>query len=322
MYLKCYRKRIVEIVFYFFSGGLTQRNTSGNFKTRDSHLTAISSENRKKINTVTCLSNLGDSQNSLTTQKKDKLDTQILQNLYRIHESNNWETQSLSQKEQNSVFSPDLFPHDTTIIDQNKKDNVKNGNADKATLISDEILKNVTPHSSQSNSVTGNNSDFMFRNAAFLRNFGNSHNNEKNLRTKPDNIQTDTCDELYSSQTNDCFTQTNYEEEYCFSQHNDTLNQTQNSALTNLNTTKNSTKKSRKTFNLTEDCILYEDNLLKELLEEKPNIKKTYNKNKLKRKISEESDDVLAKTYIKRYSELFDFIIIIMYDWLEYMHFL
>lgn len=252
---------------------------------------------------ATCSSNLGDSQNSLTVQKKDKLDTQILQNLYRIHESNNWETQSLSQKEKNSVFSPDLFPQDTTI-DQNKKGNVKSGNGNKARLITDEIIKNPTPHSSQSNCARGNNSDFMFRNAAFLRNFGN------NLRTKPDNIQTDTCEELHSSHAKDCYTQTNYEDEEdsCFNQNNETLNQTQSSTLTNLNTTKNTIRQSRKTFNITKDCILYEDNLLKELLEEKTNIKKTYNKNKLKRKISEESDDVLAKTYIKRYSKLLEFI--------------
>lgn len=54
------------------------------------------------------------------------------------------------------------------------------------------------------------------------------------------------------------------------------------------------------TVNLAPTSILYEDNLLKQLLDEKSNIIKSYNNRKSKYQQLENQDGIIAKTYIKK----------------------
>ncbi|KAH1014319.1 hypothetical protein HUJ04_003173 [Dendroctonus ponderosae] len=237
------------------------------------------------------------------------LDNETLTTLNRIHESNKWKVNSGAVSTthiSDNMRIPNLISKNASKplrkLDEIESDNEKNVDVAER-LFCNEAPFQCTDETAKS-LVRSPNSRYLY-----------SYQNKPNDRLKENDTSKNNKNETFCSQefrcdsyefpTQQTLTQTHQtyaENNGIFCSRNDCFTQPQSilrNSQENRVTCKNS--ETSRTVNWSPTSILYEDNLLKQLLDEKPDIIKSYNKRKSEDKQLENQDGIMAKTYIKKY---------------------
>ncbi|XP_048518722.1 uncharacterized protein LOC125503043 [Dendroctonus ponderosae] len=237
------------------------------------------------------------------------LDNETLTTLNRIYESNKWKVNSgavTTTHISDNMRIPNLISKNASKplrkLDEIESDNEKNVNVAER-LFCNEAPFQCTDETAKS-LVRSPNSRYLY-----------SYQNKPNDRLKENDTSKNNKNETFCSQefrcdsyefpTQQTLTQTHQtyaENNGIFCSRNDCFTQPQSilrNSQENRVTCKNS--ETSRTVNWSPTSILYEDNLLKQLLDEKPDIIKSYNKRKSEDKQLENQDGIMAKTYIKKY---------------------